>query len=128
MWDDVDADVVCRQMGFATGTATLLPQDPVFTRMFYDVSCMGHETEIQSCHSYDYDVSLICSMFEDAGVSCSGMPSGKIVKIDRNRKVLRSVDKKVTRNMKLEIKEMICFHQDMYFMVARFLKLSRDLN
>ncbi|XP_065922098.1 uncharacterized protein [Magallana gigas] len=76
MWDDVDADVVCRQMGFATGTATLLPQDPVFTRMFYDVSCKGNETEIQSCHSYDYDFSLVCSMFEDAGVSCSGMPSG----------------------------------------------------
>lgn len=49
-------------------------------------------------------------MFEDVGVLCFGMLSGKIVKIDRNWKVLRLVDKKVIRNMKFEIKEMICFY------------------
>lgn len=77
MWDDVDAEVLCRQMGFPSGTATLLPRDPVFNRVFFEVNCIGNETDIQSCHAFDHDVSAMCSMYEDAGVSCSGMTSGK---------------------------------------------------
>lgn len=77
MWDDVDAEVLCRQMGFPSGTATLLPRDHVFNRVLFEVNCIGNETEIQSCHAFDHDVSAMCSMYEDAGVSCSGMTSGK---------------------------------------------------
>lgn len=71
-------------MGFVIGIVILFLQDFVFICMFYDVFCMGYEIEIQFCYFYDYDVLLICLMFEDVGVLCFGMLSGKIVKIDRN--------------------------------------------
>lgn len=77
MWDDNDAGVLCRQMGFASGSAILLPRDPVFNRFYFNVNCFGNETDVQSCHASTYDISGMCGYFEDAGVVCNGMPSGK---------------------------------------------------
>nr|XP_022314499.1 uncharacterized protein LOC111119012 isoform X5 [Crassostrea virginica] len=76
MWDDNDAGVLCRQMGFASGSAILLPRDPVFNRFYFNVNCFGNETDVQSCHASTYDISGMCGYFEDAGVVCNGMPSG----------------------------------------------------
>lgn len=85
MWDDTDADVLCRQMGFPSGIAILMPRDPVFNRFVFNVNCLGNETDIQSCPAFDYDVSGMCSMYEDAGVLCSGMTSGKAKCIWKSR-------------------------------------------
>ncbi|XP_061182410.1 uncharacterized protein LOC133190738 [Saccostrea echinata] len=75
MWDDVDANVVCRQMGFSSGTAIHLPRDYTYNRLLYNVNCFGHESQLQSCQGEDYDMSGMCGYADDAGVSCSNMTS-----------------------------------------------------
>lgn len=77
MWDDFDADVVCRQMGFPSGTAILLPRDHVSNRLLFNVHCSGYETNLQSCPADGYDVGGMCNYYEDAGVSCSNTSNGK---------------------------------------------------
>ena len=66
-WDDIDANVLCRQMGFASGTATILPRDYMFNRHIFNVRCLGNETQVQEC---PVDMTGSCSSIGDAGVSC----------------------------------------------------------
>ena len=77
-WDDDNADVVCRQLGFSPQGATS------FSGAFYDegtgpiwldnVRCVGNESRLTRCPANsigDHD----CGHYEDAGVRClsSGM-------------------------------------------------------
>lgn len=104
MWDDTDADVLCRQMGFPSGIAMLMPRDPVFNRFVFNVNCLGNETDIQSCPAFDYDVSGMCSMYEDAGVLCSGMTSGKANVYENKKRKYESYGKYECSQCKSELK------------------------
>ena len=72
-WDDVDARVVCRQLGLPHTNAAALYRAP-FGRgtgpiLLDDVRCDGSESSLASCRSrgwYRND----CSHGEDAGVRC----------------------------------------------------------
>lgn len=77
MWDDFDADVVCRQMGFPSGTAIHLPRDQVSNRLVFNVRCSGHETDLMSCPADGFDVGGMCAYSDDAGVNCSSVSNGK---------------------------------------------------
>jgi deleted-in-malignant-brain-tumors protein 1 len=77
MWDDVDADVVCRQMGYSSGVARLIPRDYVYNRLLYNVRCMGHESQLGDCQTDAYDMMGTCYYAEDAGVTCNNGSSGK---------------------------------------------------
>ena len=78
-WDDSDADVVCRQMGFPSGTATQLPRDYMYNHHIFNVRCMGNESQVQQCPVDETDIYGSCSMYGDAGVSCSNGTMGMLL-------------------------------------------------
>ena len=75
-WDDTDADVVCRQLGFGiSGTAIGSAgfgqgSGPI---LLDSVSCNGSEPILTSCGHLGINVTRSCSHAEDAGVKCSGL-------------------------------------------------------
>uniref|UniRef100_A0A3Q2NQV4 Soluble scavenger receptor cysteine-rich domain-containing protein SSC5D n=1 Tax=Fundulus heteroclitus TaxID=8078 RepID=A0A3Q2NQV4_FUNHE len=60
-WDLNDAQVVCRQLGYSTGTDKIV---------FDDVGCTGSETHLIQCSKRGY-LSHDCTHNQDAGVICS---------------------------------------------------------
>ena len=74
-WDDTDAGVVCRQLGFgSSGTAIGSAgfgqgSGPIFLD---NVSCRGSEIVIASCGHLGINITRSCSHAEDAGVRCNG--------------------------------------------------------
>ena len=75
-WDDTDAGVVCRQLGFgSSGTAI---GSAGFGRgsglmLLDDVSCNGSEPILARCGHLGINVTRSCSHAEDAGLRCTGM-------------------------------------------------------
>ena len=72
-WDDTDAGVVCRQLGFGSGTAIgsanfSQASGPIWLA---DVSCTGNESTLASCGHRGVTITS-CYRYEDAGVRCSG--------------------------------------------------------
>jgi len=75
-WDDTDAGVVCRQLGF--GSSGL----PIYSAHFGQgsgsiwldsVMCTGNESTLVSCGHLGVNITRrSCSHSEDAGVRCSG--------------------------------------------------------
>ena len=75
-WDDTDAGVVCRQLGFgSSGTSTGLASfgqgsGPI---LLSSITCSGNEPSITNCAHLGLNITSSCSHSEDAGVICSGM-------------------------------------------------------
>ena len=75
-WDDTDAGVVCRQLGFgSSGTAIGSAgfgqgSGPIFLD---SVSCNGSESTLARCGHLGIYVIRSCSHAEDTGVICTGM-------------------------------------------------------
>ena len=70
-WDDTDATVACRQLGYHSGTAHGLAHfgqgsGPIWLD---NVSCTGRESRLIDC-PYNPNTSL-CGHYEDAGVTCT---------------------------------------------------------
>ena len=74
-WDDIDARVVCRQLGFGnTGTHVLTYPSPVpnDTPIWLDdVTCTGNESRLIDCRHNGLE-NHNCVESEDAGVICTG--------------------------------------------------------
>ena len=74
-WDDTDAGVVCRQLGFrSSGTAI---GSAGFGQgsgsiLLNSVSCNGSEPILARCGHLGINITRSCSHAEDAGVRCSG--------------------------------------------------------
>uniref|UniRef100_A0A1X7T991 SRCR domain-containing protein n=1 Tax=Amphimedon queenslandica TaxID=400682 RepID=A0A1X7T991_AMPQE len=78
-WDTRDAMVVCRQLGYTSGTAyTNAHFGPGTGRIVMTyVYCTGSESTLTSC---PHTINRYCSHSEDAGVSCEGgSGSGELV-------------------------------------------------
>ena len=74
-WDDTDASVVCRQLGFgSSGTAVTSAGfgQGSGTILLDSVSCNGSELILARCGHLGVNVTRSCSHAEDAGVRCSG--------------------------------------------------------
>jgi len=74
-WDDTDASVVCRQLGFgSTGTAIgLLSFGQRLGPIWLDnVTCTGNESTLAACGHLGINITRSCTHSEDAGVRCSG--------------------------------------------------------
>ena len=72
-WDDKDAKVVCRMLGFNSGTAFPEGEHPFgnVTSAYFimdDVECTGEEFNILDC---PHKTSHNCKITEGAGVRCS---------------------------------------------------------
>ena len=74
-WDDTDAGVVCRQLGFGSSG---IPQ----TRAYFgqglgpiwldNIKCIGNESILATCSHLGLNISRSCTHHEDAGVICNG--------------------------------------------------------
>ena len=78
-WEDVDADIFCKQAGFLYGESTFLAASgdrgtPIWMS---HVECSGTETDFLQCQA-SWDASIIsrCSHFDDAGVICYNSGTG----------------------------------------------------
>ena len=72
-WDDTDAGVVCRQLGFgssgtAIGSATFGQGSG--TIWLNGVTCTGNESTLTSCGHLGVKVTRKCDHSEDASVVC----------------------------------------------------------
>ena len=78
-WDDTDAGVVCRQLGFgssgtAIGSASFgQGSGPI---LLDSVTCSGNDSTLASCGHLGVNVTRSCSHSEDAGVRCNGIVPG----------------------------------------------------
>ena len=74
-WDDADAGVVCRQLGFgSSGTAISSARfgegsGPIWLD---SVTCTGNESTLAICGHFGVNITRSCYHYEDAGVICSG--------------------------------------------------------
>ena len=74
-WDDTDAGVVCRQLGFgSSGTAIESAgfgqgSGPIWLD---GVTCTGNESTLASCVHLGVNVTKSCTHAKDAGVRCFG--------------------------------------------------------
>ena len=74
-WDDTDAGVVCRQLGFgSSGTAIGSAgfgqgSGPIWLN---SVACTGNETTLDSCGHLGVGITSNCLHKNDAGVRCYG--------------------------------------------------------
>ena len=75
-WDDTDAGVVCRQLGFGSYGSSI-------SGAYYfgqgsgpfwldNVKCTGNELTLTSCGHFGVNITRSCSHSEDAGVRCYG--------------------------------------------------------
>ena len=74
-WDDTDAGVVCRQLGFgSSGTAIGSAGFGQGSGSIWldSVTCTGNESTLTSCGHIGVGVTRSCHHTEDAGVRCSG--------------------------------------------------------
>lgn len=72
-WDDSGADIVCRQLGYATGIASIQAYQRSGTglvRMFV-ISCSGVESSLLRCQHAWRDILVTECIRHDAGVICS---------------------------------------------------------
>ena len=74
-WDDIDAGVVCRQLGFgSSGTAI---ESAYFGQgsgsVWLDsVTCTGNESTLLECGHLGIGVTRSCNHLKDASVVCNG--------------------------------------------------------
>ena len=77
-WDDTDAGVVCRQLGFGSSGAAIgsagfgQGSGPIWLD---NVLCTGSESTMARCGHPGVDITGSCSHSTDAGARCSGAQS-----------------------------------------------------
>ena len=73
-WDNIDAGVVCRQLGFGSRRAKAY-RKAYFSQgsgpiLLDNVTCTGSEVTLANCEHLGFNNTRSCSHSEDAGVRC----------------------------------------------------------
>ena len=74
-WDDTDASVVCRQLGFgSSGVAIGSAEFGQGSGKIWlnGVTCTGTESTLARCGHLGFGISEGCSHYKDVGIRCSG--------------------------------------------------------
>ena len=73
-WDDIDATVVCKQLGYGNGTARKRSHFGQGSGQIWmnKVNCDGTEDELADCKIKQFGLHN-CGHDQDAGVSCFSM-------------------------------------------------------
>ena len=81
LWDDNDATVICKQLGYSRGSARVSAYFGEGSGLILvdNVNCGGSESSIFSCRHYIFS-EHDCDHHEDAGVVCYGGSSQGIVR------------------------------------------------
>ena len=76
LWDDNDATVICKQLGYSRGSARVSAYFGEGSSLILldDVNCGGSESTIFACSHRNFRVHD-CGHHEDAGVVCFGESS-----------------------------------------------------
>ena len=72
-WDDTDAGVVCRQLGFgSSGTAIASAGFGQGSGSIWldNIECTGSESTLARCSHLGVSITRSCSHSEDAGIRC----------------------------------------------------------
>ena len=77
-WDDTDANVVCKQLGFGTANGSAVFDPASGTIWLNSVTCTGSESTLARCGHLGVGITSGCYHNEDVGVRCSGEKDGKI--------------------------------------------------
>ena len=80
-WDNIDTNIVCKELGFSNGTTTTQDQfgsssGPVWLRQ---VRCLGNESKLSHCIHTGAGSIGNCSHTQDVAVKCS--PHGNYIAI-----------------------------------------------
>ena len=80
-WDDTDAGVVCRQLGFGSSGTAIGAAGAAITSSGYGdlpnptlldgITCTGNETTLASCAHYGVNITKNCKHSGVAGVNCT---------------------------------------------------------
>ena len=72
-WDDIDATVVCTELGFLNGTTTLQSKfgSGIGRVWLSQVACLGNESKLSHCMHSGAGIIGNCSHLQDVGVQCS---------------------------------------------------------
>ena len=90
-WDDTDAGVVYRQLGFGTANESAgfgQGSGPIWLS---NVTCTGSESTLASCGHHGVGITSHCYHSEDIGVRCNGAKDGKICLINLCISILESL-------------------------------------
>ena len=74
-WDDTDAGVVCRQLGFGSSGSAIGSAgfgQGSGSIWLDNVECTGNESTLASCGHLGLNITRNCSHNKDAGVRCYG--------------------------------------------------------
>ena len=85
-WDDTDAGVVCRQLGFgSSGTAIGSAGFGQGSGSIWldNVACSGSESTLASCGHPGIGITSKCFHYEDAGVKCSEGICNNVMQLHR---------------------------------------------
>ena len=76
LWDDNDATVICKQLGYSRGSARVSAYfgEGSGLMLLDDVNCNGRESSILDCNQRKFS-EHDCKHQEDAGVVCAGESS-----------------------------------------------------
>ena len=71
-WDDTDATVACRELGFSTTGARALGISGGFGEIWLDnVQCSGDESRLMNCTASSLSTQASCNLTQVAGISCT---------------------------------------------------------